>query len=139
VNRPGRRISLKHQVILDALSRITGPTQPLTTALRTQRGGVRARTSRKARRHALDLALGQQAHLLPLRKNKAKKKKKKLARRKRLPPIRRRRILWLLSRRCQLRNVKICWMLLLSTLTRIFETPKAIGLAAGNMYAQNVH
>jgi hypothetical protein len=30
-------------------------------------------------------------------------------------------------------------MLLLSTLTRIFEVPKAIGLAAGNMYAQNVH
>jgi hypothetical protein len=36
-------------------------------------------------------------------------------------------------------NEKICWILWLSNLTRIFEMPNAIGLAAGNMYAQNVH
>jgi hypothetical protein len=36
-------------------------------------------------------------------------------------------------------NEKICWILWLSTLTRIFEMPNAIGLAVGNIYVQNVH
>jgi len=50
-----------------------------------------------------------------------------------------RRISWLQSRSCLWRIAMNCWILWLLTLTRIFEMPKAISLAVGNMYVQNVH
>src|SRR6267142_2715803 len=68
-----------------------------------------------------------------------KKKKRKLARRRTPLLLIARRILWLQSRNCLWRIATICWIVPLSTSTRIFKSPKAIGLAAGNMYAQNVH
>src|SRR6267142_235948 len=69
----------------------------------------------------------------------AKKRERKLARRRTPLLLIARRILWLQSRNCLWRIVTICWTVPLSTSTRIFKLPKAIGLATGNMYAQNVH
>src|SRR6267142_2213918 len=80
----------------------------------------------------------------PLQRSKkcqviARRRKRKLARRRTPLLLIARRILWLQSRNCLWRIAMICWIVPLSTSTRIFEMPKAIGLAAGNMYAQNVH
>src|SRR6266850_2814961 len=101
---------------------------------------ARGRTSRRSQRHGPGLRHKWQIAQHQLKKYQVMKRKKKKLARGRMPllPIAR-RILWLQSRSCLWRIVMICWILWLSTLTRIFEMPKAIGLAAGNMYVQNVH
>src|SRR6267142_5891684 len=62
----------------------------------------------------------------------ARRRERKLARRRTPLPLIARKILWLQSRNCLWRIVMICWIVLLSTSTRIFKSPQAISLAVGN-------
>src|SRR6267142_3795768 len=101
---------------------------------------TRGRASRRSQRHGPGLGYERQIPQHQLKKYQVMKRKKKKLERRQMPllPIVR-RISWLQSRSCLWRIMMICWILGLLTLTRIFEMPKAIGLAVGNMYAQNVH
>jgi len=114
--------------------------QDICTETARRDPNAKERANKGPQRHDPNPGHRQQKLQLQSKSCQAKvKKRRRLTKKWMHLPLIARRILWLQSRSYLWKIATNCWILWLSTVTRIFEMPKAIGLAAGNMYAQNVH